>query len=124
MSTTRVAGEDAAAHRLADALLDRGDELLRDDAADDVVLEDEALAALGRLDLDDDVAVLAVAAGLLGRSLPSHLGAASLDRLAVGDLGLADVGVDLELALQAVDDDLEVELAHAGDDRLPRLLVR
>ena len=49
----RVAGEDAAAHRLADALLDRGDELLGDDAADDVVLEDEARAALGRLDVDD-----------------------------------------------------------------------
>ena len=28
-----------------------------------------------------------------------------------------------ELALQAVDDDLEVELAHAGDDRLGSLLV-
>jgi hypothetical protein len=30
---------------------------------------------------------------------------------------------DLELALQAVDDDLEVQLAHAGDDGLPRLFV-
>ena len=50
--------------RLANALFDRGDELLRDDAADDVVLEDEARAALGRLDVDLHVAVLAVAAGL------------------------------------------------------------
>ena len=33
-------------------------------AADDVVLEDEARAALAGLDLDQDVAVLAVAAGL------------------------------------------------------------
>ena len=45
------------------------------------------------------------------------------DRLAVGDLRLADVGADLELAHQAVDDDLEVQLAHAGDDRLAGLLV-
>src|SRR5580698_9024438 len=33
----REAGDDAAGHRLADALLDRRDELLRDHAADDVV---------------------------------------------------------------------------------------
>ena len=45
------------------------------------------------------------------------------DRLAVGDLRPADVRVDVELALQAVDDDLEVELAHAGDQRLAGLLV-
>ena len=44
-------------------------------------------------------------------------------RLAVGDLGLAHVRLDLELAQQAVDDDLEVQLAHAGDDGLAGLLV-
>ena len=44
-------------------------------------------------------------------------------RLPVGDLGLADVRLDLELAPQAVDDDLEVELAHAGDDGLAGLFV-
>ena len=38
------------------------------------------------------------------------------DGLAVRDLRPADVRVDVELALQAVDDDLEVQLAHAGDD--------
>ena len=45
------------------------------------------------------------------------------DRLAVGDLRLADGGVDLELAEHAVDDHLEVQLAHAGDDGLAGLLV-
>jgi len=63
------------------------------------------------------VAVLAATAGLpcelvLGLDWPR-------DRLAVRDLGLAHVGLDLELALEAVDDDLEVQLAHAGDDGLP-----
>ena len=43
--------------------------------------------------------------------------------LAVGDLRLADVAVDLELAAQAVDDDLQVQLAHAGDDGLAGLVV-
>ena len=45
------------------------------------------------------------------------------DRLAVGDLRLADGGVDLELAQHAVDEHLEVQLAHAGDDGLAGLLV-
>ena len=45
------------------------------------------------------------------------------DRLAVGDLRLADVGVDLELAHHPVDEHLEVELAHAVDHGLAGLLV-
>ena len=47
----------------------------------------------------------------------------ALDGLAVGDLRLADVGLDVELALHAVDQDVEVQLAHAGDDRLTGLFV-
>ena len=45
------------------------------------------------------------------------------DRFAIRDLRRADVRLDAELALHAVDEDLEVQLAHAGDDRLARLLV-
>ena len=44
-------------------------------------------------------------------------------RLAVDDLGTADVGVDAVLSSQPVDDDVEVELAHAANDRLPGLCV-
>ena len=54
------------------------------------------------------------------RPLPSRRAA---DRLAVGDLRLADVGGDLELAHHAVDEHVEVQLAHAGDERLARLRV-
>ena len=43
--------------------------------------------------------------------------------LAVRHLRLADVGFDAELALHAVDDDLQVQLAHAGNDGLARLFV-
>ncbi len=95
---------------------------LRDHAADHLVLEDEAGAALGGLHVDAHVAVLAVAARLANEATVD-VDDLLLDRLAVRDLGLADVGVDLELALEAVDDDLEVELAHPGDDRLARLRV-
>src|SRR5690606_32733190 len=98
----RVAGEDAVGDRLLDALVDRGDVLLRHHAADDRVLELVALAFLVRRDLEPDVAELALAARL------AHELAFRLDRLAdglaVGDLRLADVGLDVELALQAVDD--------------------
>ena len=117
-----VAGEDARVHGLLDALVDRLDVLLRDLAADDLVLELVAGAGLLREQVDDGVAVLARAAGLADEPALDLLGRLR-DRLAVGDLRPADVGVDLELAHQPVDDDLEVQLAHAGDQRLAGLLV-
>ena len=43
--------------------------------------------------------------------------------LAIGHLRRADIGVDLELALHAVDDDLEMELAHPLDDGLAALVI-
>mmetsp|Transcript_102239 Transcript_102239/g.142348 ORF Transcript_102239/g.142348 Transcript_102239/m.142348 type:complete len:416 (+) Transcript_102239:264-1511(+) len=45
------------------------------------------------------------------------------DRLSVRDLGLANVGFYLELALEAVDNDLQVQLTHALDHGLIGLLV-
>jgi hypothetical protein len=43
--------------------------------------------------------------------------------LAIRDLRLADVRVDAELALHALDDDLEMQLTHPADDRLPGLRI-
>ena len=57
------------------------------------------------------MAVLALAAGLADEAAVALGGAA--DRLAVGDLRLADVGGDLELADHPVDEHVEVQLAHA-----------
>ena len=54
------------------------------------------------------------------RPLPS---AARRIGLAIGDLRLADVGGDLELADHPVDEHVEVELAHARDERLAGLRV-
>src|SRR5271168_1527583 len=45
------------------------------------------------------------------------------DGLAVRDLGLTDMRVDLELPQHPVDENLEVELAHPGDHRLAGLIV-
>ena len=76
--------------------------------------------AIGR-DLDDDVTVLAASARLL-----DELALAvrrNKDRFLVGDLRLARVGLDLEFPEHAVPNDLEMQLTHAGDDRLAGLLV-
>src|SRR5690606_30198291 len=72
-------------------------------------------------DLEHAVSVLAATAGLADEAAFAARRAA--DGLAVGDLRPAGVRLDFVLALHAVDDDLEVELAHPGDDRLPGLLV-
>ena len=45
------------------------------------------------------------------------------DGFAVSHLRLADVGLDTELALHAVNDDLQVQLAHTGNDGLAGLFV-
>jgi len=84
------------------------------------VFEGEAAPALAGLHVDLHVTVLAAAARL-AHELPLDVRDLPENRLFVGDLGLADVRLDLELSLQPVDDDLEVELAHSGDDRLRRL---
>ena len=65
---------------------------------------------------------LAFAAGLarVARVHRSGLG----DGLLVRDLRSADIRLDAELAQKAIDDDLQMELTHAGDDGLARFLVR
>src|SRR5205823_11360973 len=107
-----VAGHDAGLHRLLDAEVDRGDVFLGNLAADDLVDEVVAVAGIHRLEVDHGVAVLAAAAGLADETALDLLDRLA-DGLAVGDLGPADVGVDAELAREPVDDDLEMQLAHA-----------
>src|SRR4028119_2257508 len=104
--------------RLAQPLLAGLDELAGDHAAHDLVFEDEALARLGRHHVDDHVAVLARATRL-AHELALDLLHPLADRLAVGHLRPAHVGLHLELAEHAVHQDLQVELAHPGDDGLP-----
>src|SRR6185503_14029877 len=101
--------------------VDRRDVFARHRAALDRVDELVALALLVRLHLEPDMAVLAAATGLLDE-LALDLDRLA-DRLAIRDLRRADVRLDAELALHPVDEDLEMQLAHARDDRLARFLV-
>ena len=117
----RVAGEHAIAQCLFDPLLHRRDVLARHRAALDRVDELVALARLVRRELEPHVTVLAAATRLLDElALGFNLFA---ERLAVGHLRLANARLDAEFAPHTVDQNLEMQLAHAGDDRLARFLV-
>src|SRR5215208_4867412 len=116
-----VARDNAGIQRFPDALIDAWDVLPRDDAPDDLVVELVACLVVV-LGVDDRVAVLAPATRLPHEPALDALHALA-DGLAVSDLRTADVRVNPELAQEPVDDDLQVQLAHAGDDGLPGLLV-
>ena len=47
----------------------------------------------------------------------------TLNGFAVGNLRLADICLNVKLALHAVDEDFEMELAHAGHDRLTGIFI-
>ena len=93
--------------------------LLGNRAADDAVLELDAVAARRRDDAHPAVAELSASARLL-LVLALPFGARA-DRFAVGDLRLRELGRHAELSLQLGQRDLEVPLAHAGHERLVRL---
>src|SRR5262245_59623567 len=117
----REASEYAACERFLDTLVHGLDVFPRNRAALDAVLEDVAGARLGREQVDLHFRKLTATAGLLR---VAHLAIGrTRQRLLVSDLRLANARFDAELALQSVDDDLEVELAHAGDDDLTGLFV-
>src|SRR3954447_160180 len=121
----RVAGEDAVLHGVLDAVVDRGDVLPGHPAAGDGVLDlvgRRVAADRQRLEGDLHLRELARPTRLLLVGVVDLLHGLA-DRLAVGHLGLAHVGLDLELAPHAVDQDLQVELPHAGDDGLAGLLI-
>src|SRR6478752_3859322 len=120
-----VAGENAVLHGVLHARVDRRDVLPRDPPTGDLVLElvgRPVCAHLERLDGDLHLRELAGPTRLLLVGVVVPLDGLA-DRLAVGHLRLADVRLDVELTPHAVDQDLQVELTHARDDRLTGLLV-
>src|SRR5690606_2613845 len=106
-------------HGRLDTRVHRRDVLTRDPTAGDRVgeLVELVLRGLQRLEGHLDLRELTRTTGLLLVRVVDLLRLAT-DRLAVRDLRLADVGLDLELPLHAVDEDVEVELAHTADDGL------
>src|SRR5262249_10369664 len=117
----RIARLDAVLERLLDALFHGRDVLRGNRAALDLVDELKALAGR-RLEVQVDDPVLARATGLAYELAFDLLGRAA-HGLAVGHLRTTDVGLHAELPSHAVNEHLEVQLAHARDLRLAGLFV-
>src|SRR5207248_8821714 len=109
------AGENALLAGGVDALLHRGDEHAVHVRADQRLLELDAAVARARLDPQPDLGELAGTAGLF--LVPVTRVAAAADGFTIGDVGFLEFDVDAEAAGQPLDDDLEMNLALAGDDR-------
>src|ERR671910_1893079 len=115
-----VAGDVPPSHRLDDSLLHCRDELARDGAADDAVLELEARAPGQRGELDPGVSELAPAAGLL---LVAALGLGRAhDRLHKRHLRWSRLHLDPVAMLYALQRELDVHLGKPGQDVLARSL--
>lgn len=111
-----VAQQGALFARELEALGAGGQELVGDVPADDLALVVVLLGLVVGLDVAGHAGKVAGAAALALEQVV-EVGAAG-DGLAVGDAGLARDALRLVLALQALDVDLEMQLAHAGDDGL------
>src|SRR5918995_232605 len=109
-----VAGDIPAGHRLDDSLLHSRDELARDGAAHDAVLELEARTAGQRGELYPRVAELAPATGLL---LVAALGLGRAhDRLHKWHLRRPRLDLDPVAVLNALQREFDVHLGEPGDD--------
>mmetsp|Transcript_536 Transcript_536/g.1424 ORF Transcript_536/g.1424 Transcript_536/m.1424 type:complete len:318 (+) Transcript_536:2218-3171(+) len=117
----RESGQGSGAHHVLETLENTRNIFLRHNTSLDLGDELEATARLTRLEANRHVAKLPGSSTLLLVDVP-HLGTLR-DSLTVVDLRGARVALDLELPLQAIDDDLEMQLAHALDDGLVRLLI-
>ena len=117
----RKSGEVSARRRILDSFFDGRNEVLRNRAAENVVHEFELSAARQRLHLDLAIAVLAVPAGLfLVASL--HVGFAA-NRLPIRNLGRFQIHFGVIALLQLRDDDFDVLLAGARDQKLLGLRI-
>mmetsp|Transcript_67763 Transcript_67763/g.153236 ORF Transcript_67763/g.153236 Transcript_67763/m.153236 type:complete len:457 (-) Transcript_67763:1171-2541(-) len=116
----REACLNAVHHLCLSALQDARDVLLGDGTTADVVDKLEALTYVG-LENHLDLGELAGATRLLLVRVPELVGLG--DGLPVGNLRGTNLSVNLELTLEAVHNDLQVQLPHALDHRLVGLLV-
>ena len=116
-----VARIDSTAAGFLDSI-DNGRNVLSWNRATDNLIENfDALAFFIRFYLDNRVAVLAAAPGLADKF--AFAIRAARDGFAIGNLRRAGVGFDFKFALQAIDDDFQMQLTHSGDNELARLFV-
>src|SRR5690606_25572495 len=110
----RVARHNTCRQGFLDTFVDVRDVFARNHTALDGVDKLVATARLERFELEHDVTVLAATTRLLDE-LAFDFFAGFANGFAVGHLRLAHVGFDTEFTTHAVDDDVEVQFAHAGN---------
>src|SRR5262249_32289530 len=115
-----IAREEPAFHCIPDSLFNRLDVFPWNRATSDCVFKDEALSWC-RLNLNFDVTILTTTTRLF---LIDFLSGGGLsDGFAIRHLRLADIRLNANLSLHAIDNDLKMQFAHARDNRLTRLLI-
>ena len=112
----REPSDHAVVTSFADAFGSRLDELLRNRTSDRFIQDFDTLTLFIRLKLNDDVSVLTLTAGLPDK-LTFTVGRFR-DRFAVSNLRLTRCRLHLELTFHPINDDLEMELAHACQNGL------
>src|SRR5471032_295741 len=118
----RIAGNNTVLHLLFDTLLDSRDVFLRNHTTHYFVHELQTfLTFVSRSKTNPAVTELATTAGLTNELTFDF--AVLRDALTIGNLRLTDVGFDVELTAHPVNQDVQVQLAHAGDDRLTSLFI-
>ncbi len=115
----REAGDRPLREGVADAFLDGREEVPGHSAAHDAIGEFEVLAVVEWLELQQHMSILAGTARLL---LVLVLGTGLCgDGLPIGDAWEPEIDLDVRATLHPLDRDLDVRLAHAGDDSLARI---
>src|SRR5690606_2954826 len=118
----RVTGENTVLHLLINALLYRRNVFLGYHTTNHFAGEHQAFDAFfGRLEADPDMTELTATTRLTNELAFDLAGVA--DSFTVSHLGLADVGLDVELTLHTINDDVQVQLTHTTDDGLTGLFV-
>ncbi len=118
----RVTSKDTPFHGVHHTFAHRRNILARNDTALDPVNELESGPCELRLKAQTHVAILTASTCLL--DVAGFLLHRLADGLAIRHLRLAHVCVDAELPSHAIDNNLQVQLAHTRNDGLTGLLIR
>ncbi len=111
----RITGDDSTRQRFLNTFVDNADILARYGTTDDFIDELVTFAGIW-FELNPDMTVLTTTTGL-SDELAFAIGLC-LNRFSIGNLRVPNRCFNLELAFHPIDDNLEVQFAHAGNNRL------
>src|SRR5690606_12343409 len=111
----RITRQNTVLHLLSDAFFNGRDVLLRNDTTNDFVNKFETFYIAG-LEPDNHVTILATTTGLF-HELVVDLDS-RCDLFTIGHLRLTDVCVNAEFTTHTVDNNVEMQFTHAGNNGL------